>query len=464
MDFGAVQRAREPMACQYQTGRILGRGNFAVVKEAVHIKTGKRFACKVISKKLMKGREKMVRTEVSVLSKISSGHPNVVTLYDYFETTNNLYLCFDLCTGGQLVEWICAQGKGKFHEPDAAILMKKICGAVKYIHDCGIVHRDLKPENLLFNTANEDAEVMIADFGLSRVIEEDKLHAIIEICGTPGYIAPEVYTRSGHGPSVDIWSLGIIAFYILSGYIPINRATTKQELYDNSMGDYSFEPVKYWSNVSDTAKCFIQRCLIVDPEKRPTAKELLEHPWLTEENKHFVPDPESEQGLPADLLPQVLSGSTLGGSLKKQRKPSLPTNGHSFVETAFKHDASVTATVLETFIEEAETEDPLQSEIAYHHRRRAASDSSNAKSCSGGGSVPWLDDDKQASVPTGSVGSKSTEDETVAAPSGDAEAGLSVEKEKEKSAEAMMEVDDAVVKFGVVEEDAAREGGPNLQR
>lgn len=258
------------MTCQYQTGRTLGRGNFAVVKEAVHIKTGQYFACKVISKKLMEGRENMVRTEISVLSKISSGHRNVVTLHDYFETANNVYLCFDLCTGGQLLQRVCS--RGKFHEPDAANLVKKICGAIEYIHKCGIIHRDLKPENLLFDSPADDAEIMIADFGLSRVVEEDKFHAIIEVCGTPGYIAPEVYQQRGHGPAVDIWALGIITYYLLSGYIPFNRASTSKQLYDNTMGGfYAFEPERYWVNVSDAGKGFIRRCLTVDPESRPGA-------------------------------------------------------------------------------------------------------------------------------------------------------------------------------------------------
>lgn len=84
--------------------------SFIVVKECVHIETNKYYACKVISKRLMAGREGMVRNEIAVLKKISQGHPNVLTLIDYFETTNNLYLVFDLCTGGELFDRICAKG------------------------------------------------------------------------------------------------------------------------------------------------------------------------------------------------------------------------------------------------------------------------------------------------------------------------------------------------------------------
>lgn len=354
------------MTCQYQTGRTLGRGNFAVVKEAVHIKTGQYFACKVISKKLMEGRENMVRTEISVLSKISSGHRNVVTLHDYFETANNVYLCFDLCTGGQLLQRVCS--RGKFHEPDAANLVKKICGAIEYIHKCGIIHRDLKPENLLFDSPADDAEIMIADFGLSRVVEEDKFHAIIEVCGTPGYIAPEVYQQRGHGPAVDIWALGIITYYLLSGYIPFNRASTSKQLYDNTMGGfYAFEPERYWVNVSDAGKGFIRRCLTVDPESRPGAGVLGSDEWL-DGKKHFVPDKTCPAGLPADLLPQVKQASVERASWKKNQNSGLRSGEKSLAESVFKQDAAAVESILKSFITEAEKEDPAKSVIIHHHR------------------------------------------------------------------------------------------------
>ena len=87
---------------------------------------------------------------------------------------------------------------------DAAELVRTIMKAVQYIHDSGIVHRDLKPENLLFRTTDEDADVMVADFGLSRVMEEEKFHLLTEICGTPGYMAPEIFKKS-------MWSIVFIS-------------------------------------------------------------------------------------------------------------------------------------------------------------------------------------------------------------------------------------------------------------
>jgi serine/threonine protein kinase len=286
--------------CQYRTGKTLGSGTYAIVKEAIHVETGKYYACKVINKKLMEGREHMVRNEIAVLKRISSGHRNIVTLHDYFETSHNLYLCFDLCTGGELFDRICA--KGNYYEADAASLVDTIFKAVKYLHDSGVVHRDLKPENLLFRTTQEDADIMLADFGLSRIMEEERLNLLTEVCGTPGYMAPEIFKKTGHGKPVDIWAMGVITYFLLAGYTPFDRDSQQQEMEAIIAGDYKFEPEEYWRNVSPTAKDFVSTCLTVDPAKRPTAAMVLQHKWLADERAHFVPGP---TGSPADLLPHV---------------------------------------------------------------------------------------------------------------------------------------------------------------
>ncbi|CAL1710264.1 unnamed protein product [Somion occarium] len=286
--------------CQYRTGKTLGSGTYAIVKEAVHIKTGKYYACKVINKKLMEGREYMVRNEIAVLKRVSQGHPNIVTLHDYFETAHNLYLVFDLCTGGELFDRICA--KGNYYEADAADLVRTVFRALKWIHECGIVHRDLKPENLIFRTKAENADIMIADFGLSRVIEEEKFQVLTEICGTPGYMAPEIFKKTGHGKPVDVWAMGVITYFLLCGYTPFDRDTQQEEMEAIIAGDYKYAPAEYWENVSPTARAFVSYCLTIDPNERPTAEEALKHKWLADESPHFVQD---QAGGMTNLLPYI---------------------------------------------------------------------------------------------------------------------------------------------------------------
>jgi calcium/calmodulin-dependent protein kinase I len=141
---------------------------------------------------------------------------------------------------------------------------------------------------------------MICDFGLSRVIESDKMALLTEICGTPGYMAPEIFLKSGHHKPVDVWAMGVITYFLLCGYTPFDRDSQAKETEAIIAGDYKFEPAEYWENVSQTAREFIQCCLTINPAKRPTAQEILDHKWLSSE--HYVTD---HTGAAADLLPQV---------------------------------------------------------------------------------------------------------------------------------------------------------------
>jgi calcium/calmodulin-dependent protein kinase I len=264
--------------CRYKVGKTLGAGSYSVVKECVHIDTGRYYAAKVINKRLMAGREHMVRNEISVLKKVSMGHQNILTLVDYFETMNNLYLVTDLALGGELFDRICR--KGSYYETDAVDLIRATLSAVAYLHDHGIVHRDLKPENLLFRTPEDNADLLIADFGLSRIMDEEQFHVLTTTCGTPGYMAPEIFKKTGHGKPVDLWALGVITYFLLCGYTPFDRDSDFEEMQAILNADYSFSPVEYWRGVSTHAKDFIRRCLTIDPSKRITAHEALQHPFV----------------------------------------------------------------------------------------------------------------------------------------------------------------------------------------
>lgn len=280
--------------CRYKVGRTLGAGSYSVVKECVHIDTGRYYAAKVINKRLMAGREHMVRNEIAVLKKVSMGHQNILTLVDYFETMNNLYLVTDLALGGELFDRICR--KGSYYESDAADLIRATLSAVAYLHDHGIVHRDLKPENLLFRTPEDNAELLIADFGLSRIMDEEQFHVLTTTCGTPGYMAPEIFKKTGHGKPVDVWAMGVITYFLLCGYTPFDRDSDFEEMQAILNAEYSFQPADYWRGVSDHAKDFIRRCLTIDPNRRMTAHEALSHAFVA-----GAPDGDKGQ----NLLPTV---------------------------------------------------------------------------------------------------------------------------------------------------------------
>ncbi|KAJ7860616.1 kinase-like domain-containing protein [Mycena olivaceomarginata] len=383
--------------CQYRTGKMLGSGTYAIVREATHIHTGRTYACKIINKQLMEGREYLVRNEIAVLKRISKGHPNIVTLHDYFEvrrsgcgwsptwTTSprNLYLCFGLCTGGELFDRICS--KGNYYEADAAALVRTILTAVNYIHTAGIVHRDLKPENLLFRTEAADADIMIADFGLSRVLEEEKLSLLTGICGTPGYMAPEIFQNTGHGKPVDVWAMGVITYFLLAGYTPFDQDSPEAETAAIVAGNYKFEPAEYWANVSGTAREFVQACLTVDPACRPTAAEALEHRWLASATPHFVPDPFNPSGA-TDLLPHVKKAFNAKLTWKKaghgiralKRMSALASSGDRLSQQAAELSANVqrfkeesAQEVMEvrflSYLPFSSTHGPQNASITHHH-------------------------------------------------------------------------------------------------
>ncbi|KAL7418459.1 Calcium/calmodulin-dependent protein kinase type I [Cryptotrichosporon argae] len=334
--------------CQYKTGKTLGSGTYAVVKECVHIVTGEYYACKVLNKKFL-----TVRNEIAVLKKVSAGHPNIVQLHDFFETSHNLYLVFDLCTGGELFDRICA--RGSYYETDAANIVRTVTSAVKYLHDQGIVHRDLKPENILFKSKAEDAELMLADFGLSKVLDEENFSILTTTCGVRLLAEPEIFRKAGHGKPVDVWAIGVITYFLLCGYTPFDRDSQFDEMQAICAGDYKFEPAEYWSGVSQTAREFVRACLTIDPTNRPTAAQLLAHPWLHPTADKGVTD--AATGSTVNLLPNVKAAFDAKKTFRKAVLGMMAVHRLQDVQHQTAPEKAQLAKDVEAYKEEAERED-----------------------------------------------------------------------------------------------------------
>jgi len=258
----------------YEFKTELGRGAFSIVYLTTHRPTGIQYAVKVINKKdLGKDYEKNLKMEVDILKKVN--HPNIIALKELFDTPDKLYLIMELVTGGELFDKIVE--KGSYTETEASQLVRKIVSAVDYLHNLGIVHRDLKPENLLLKRADNDLEIAIADFGLSKIVGQQMM--MQTACGTPSYVAPEVLNASGYGKEVDMWSIGVITYILLCGFPPF-YGDTVPEIFEQIMEANFDYPEEYWGSVSKDAKDFINRLLVVDSDKRLTAGDALRHPWL----------------------------------------------------------------------------------------------------------------------------------------------------------------------------------------
>ena len=219
---------------------------------------------------------------------------------------------------------------------------------------------------------------MIADFGLSRVMEEQKLNLLTEICGTPGYMAPEIFKKTGHSKPVDIWAMGVITYFLLAGYTPFDRDTPQQEMEAIIAGNYKFEPEEYWANVSDTAKDFVRECLTIDPGRRPTAEEMLGHKWLSSDTPHFVPDPESSVGGPTDLLPHVKKAFN---ARRLWRKAALSIKAMNRMSALAGGPLGTNITAinenLRAMKEESEKERMEDSSITHHHHLHQPDDNMN---------------------------------------------------------------------------------------
>jgi len=251
----------------------LGRGAFSVVKLAIEKSTGHKYAVKIINKSNVGQDMQRLATEMEILKQVQ--HPNIIFLKEIIDTKNCLFIFTELVTGGELFDKIVELGQ--YSEHHAAILVTKMVSAIDYLHDKGIVHRDLKPENLLLKDNDSLTEMKLADFGLSKIVGSKVM--MQTACGTPGYVAPEVLNATGYEKEVDMWSIGVITYILLCGFPPFYNESLP-DLFEQIMkADYDF-PEEYWRDISENAKDFIKKLLVVDPKSRLTSKEALKHPWL----------------------------------------------------------------------------------------------------------------------------------------------------------------------------------------
>uniref|UniRef100_A0A7N9AWU0 Serine/threonine-protein kinase DCLK2 n=1 Tax=Mastacembelus armatus TaxID=205130 RepID=A0A7N9AWU0_9TELE len=262
---------------RYKVGRMLGDGNFAVVRECVEHSTGREYALKIINKGKCRGKEHMIQNEVAILRRVK--HPNIVLLIEEVDTYNELYLVMELVKGGDLFDAITSANR--YTERDASGMLYNLANAIKYLHSLNIVHRDIKPENLLvYEHADGSKSLKLGDFGLATVVDGP----LYTVCGTPTYVAPEIIAETGYGLKVDIWAAGVITYILLCGFPPFRGSSDDQEvLFDQIlMGQLEF-PLPYWDNVSETATELIRSMLEVEVDQRYTALQVLEHPWVTDE-------------------------------------------------------------------------------------------------------------------------------------------------------------------------------------
>ena len=264
----------------------LGKGGYGKVYRVMNKKTKEIRACKHLSKLSIKNLEKFQR-EIEILRK--ADHPNIIKLYEIFESKRSYYLIMEECKGGEVFDRIIEhiQKKDMYSEKDASIILRQMMSAVEYCHNNGIAHRDLKPENLLYlNDGPEDNNpIKVIDFGLSQVISpQRKLKTKV---GTAYYVSPEIL-NGAYSEKCDIWSAGVILYILLSGDPPFN-GPSDLAIY-KKIAEMKFDfPENKWSRISDEAKDLIKH-MIAPENKRYSAREVMEHAWMkvTSENITYL--------------------------------------------------------------------------------------------------------------------------------------------------------------------------------
>ncbi|KAI3644844.1 hypothetical protein MP228_011008 [Amoeboaphelidium protococcarum] len=249
--------------------KTLGKGTFGKVKLAEHAVTRQKVAIKIMEKSNIKTQKQKISVDREVRLMKLLNHPHIVGAIDVYETKTHLFIVMEHADGGELFDYIVKNNQVK--ELEARRFFRQLISAVDYCHKNSIIHRDLKPENLLLDS---NKNIKLIDFGFGNTFHKDRL--LETYCGSPFYAAPEMIQGIRYiGPEVDVWSMGVILYAMLSGRLPFD-APTMNELYEKiARGKYAVPP-----QFSQDAIHLISRMLTVDPKKRITLAEIKQHPWV----------------------------------------------------------------------------------------------------------------------------------------------------------------------------------------
>ncbi|XP_014671846.1 PREDICTED: myosin light chain kinase 2, skeletal/cardiac muscle-like [Priapulus caudatus] len=269
-------RYKEKVSSLYQVfDEELGRGKFGAVYRCKEKKNGRILAAKYI-KTARPADKKEVENEVALMQELQ--HPRLLQLYDAFDTGSEMILIMELITGGELFERVIDE-EFLLTEKACVIFLRQICEGVSFMHSVNIIHLDMKPENILCVTRAGN-RIKLIDFGLARKFDpNDTVKALF---GTPEFVAPEVINYDRISPLTDMWSVGVITYILLSGLSPFMGDNDGETFGNISMVEYDFDDESF-DEVSDDARDFIDKLLVLNQNKRMSAKEALRHRWLEKE-------------------------------------------------------------------------------------------------------------------------------------------------------------------------------------
>ncbi|KAG1663798.1 hypothetical protein FOA52_004356 [Chlamydomonas sp. UWO 241] len=258
----------------------LGSGLFAVVLRATDRKSGQSVAIKAIKPERFREHQSLILSEVSAWSAVGT-HPRIVHLLGSFQSASRMYFACELCPGGGLVSSLSRNAT--YCEKDAEHIMRQVLEGLAHIHSRGVVHCDLKPENIIAMSKAKKTDIKIADFGLSAYMGRP-----MHVGGTPEFAAPELlrdpeyFMGAGVGAEVDMWSAGVLLYYLLSGTTPFFASSFDKIVAKVKDGTWTFKGPA-WVEISASAKDLVKSLLCPVPDRRPSASQALAKPWVVRE-------------------------------------------------------------------------------------------------------------------------------------------------------------------------------------
>jgi serine/threonine protein kinase len=273
---------------QIQWTPPLGEGAFGTVYKAFDKASSDAVALKKISKQCTTSDAFAREMDALLTIRDQGGHPNICGLRENFEENEHYLVVLDLVAGGEMFDYLCTQGA--YSEADAARLIREIASALTFLHGIGIVHGDLKPENLMLSTKNSsDAVIQLVDFGCAQVTHAGDwvtLPPPKTLGNTPAYCPPEVFRRKRRvmDPSMDMWALGIILYIMLTGVHPFDlQGNSSDKEIEQRVVRQQQPPLRnspITEHLSSSALDLISKLIEWNPNKRITALQMLEHPWV----------------------------------------------------------------------------------------------------------------------------------------------------------------------------------------
>ncbi|CAH1244589.1 CASK [Branchiostoma lanceolatum] len=271
----------------YELCEIIGRGPFSVVRRCIHRESGQQFAVKIVDVAKFTSSPGLstedLKREASICHMLK--HPHIVELLETYSSDGMLYMVFEFMDGADLCFEIVKRASSGFvySEAVSSHYMRQILEALRYCHDNNIVHRDMKPHCVLLATKENSAPLKIGGFGVATNVPDNAFVSGGRV-GTPHFMAPEIVRRDPYGKPVDVWSVGVMLYILLSGNLPFNG--TKDRLFDAIVkGRYHMNP-RQWDHVSEQAKDLVTRMLELDQNERITVHETLQHPWIKDRERY----------------------------------------------------------------------------------------------------------------------------------------------------------------------------------